>query len=99
RQKSSSSMVISDITGLAAEIQSLLEGETEGVVVVQGTDTIEETAFALEMLLDSEKPGAVTGAMRNPDMRGADGPANLLAAIRTVSCSRCRELGVMVVYN
>ena len=52
RQKSSSSMVISDITGLAAEIQSLLEGETEGVVVVQGTDTIEETAFALEMLLD-----------------------------------------------
>ena len=69
RQKSSSSMVISDITGLAAEIQSLLEGETEGVVVVQGTDTIEETAFALEMLLDSEKPVAVTGAMRNPDMR------------------------------
>ena len=99
RQKSSSSMVISDITGLAAEIQSLLEGETEGVVVVQGTDTIEETAFALEMLLDSEKPVAVTGAMRNPDMRGADGPANLLAAIRTVSCSRCRELGVMVVFN
>ena len=82
RQKSSSSMVISDITGLAAEIQSLLEGETEG-----------------EMLLDSEKPVAVTGAMRNPDMRGADGPANLLAAIRTVSCSRCRELGVMVVFN
>ena len=99
RQKSSSSMVISDITGLAAEIQSLLEGETEGVVVVQGTDTIEETAFALEMLLDSEKPVAVTGAMRNPDMRGADGPANLLAAIRTVSCSLCRELGVMVVFN
>lgn len=99
RQKSSSSMLISDITGLAEEISSLISGDTDGVVVVQGTDTIEETAFALEMLLDTDKPVAVTGAMRNPDMRGADGPANLLASIRTVASDNCKGLGVVVVFN
>lgn len=99
RCKSSSSMIISDITGLAEEIDSLLSGDTDGIVVVQGTDTIEETAFALEMLLNTEKPVAVTGAMRSPDMRGADGPANLLASIRTVASDRCRGLGVVVVFN
>ncbi len=99
RRKSSSSMLIDDLIQLAQKVQSLLDEGTDGVVVVQGTDTIEETAFALELMLHSEKPVVVTGAMRNPDMRGADGPANLVASIRTAASDACRGLGAMVVFN
>lgn len=98
-QKSSSSMLLGDLIGLSETIRELLAGGFDGIVVVQGTDTIEETAFSLELLLNTEQPVAVTGAMRNPGMRGADGPANLLAAIRTVSSDSCKDLGVMVVFN
>lgn len=99
RRKSSSSMVMDDLIQLAQQIHTLLAGETDGVVVVQGTDTIEETAFALELILHSDKPVVVTGAMRNPDMRGADGPANLVAAIRVAAWEGCRGLGAMIVFN
>lgn len=99
RQKSSSAMAVSDLTGLAAEIHRRLQAGADGIVVVQGTDTIEETAFALELLHRGEQPVVITGAMRNPDMRGADGPANLLDAIRTAASDSCRGLGVTVVFN
>jgi L-asparaginase len=85
------------IHALAAKIRSL---PCDGVVVTQGTDTLEETSFLLDLLLDLDIPVIVTAAMRNPALTSPDGPGNLLAAVR-VACdgwvrTRARALGVVV---
>ncbi|MCS6886229.1 MAG: asparaginase [Acidobacteriota bacterium] len=85
---------------LAEELRRLLEREDIcGAVVTHGTDTLEETAYCLDLLLTSEKPVALVGAMRSSSEPGWDGPPNLLAAVRTVVCEQARGLGVVVVMN
>ena len=99
RQAASGELVVRDLVELAAEISGRIDGGAAGAVVTQGTDTIEETSFVLDLLVDREAPVVVTGAMRNPTLPGADGPANLLAAIQVVASDVARGLGTMVVLN
>lgn len=71
--------------------------EVSGVVVVQGTDVLEETAYAWDLLHRSEAPVVVVGAMRNAGDPDYDGPRNLTDAVRVASDARLRGAGVMVV--
>ena len=94
----SHSLGFDQIHALAAKISVL---DADGVIVTQGTDTLEETAFLLDLLLNRDIPVIVTAAMRNPALTSPDGPGNLLAAVR-VACdpwvrAHSRALGVMAV--
>lgn len=85
---------------LSKYIQKLLEREDiEGVVVTHGTDTLEETAYLLDLNIKNEKPVVVTGAMRNSSELGYDGPANLAASICTVISNESKNRGVLVCFN
>ncbi|WAC28298.1 asparaginase [Ancylobacter sp. SL191] len=95
----SSSLTVENILSVAATIEAGFDGDIDGAVVIQGTDTIEETAFLLDLLLRGPKPVVVVGAMRGPQQPGADGPANLLAAALVAASPAARGLGTLVVLN
>jgi len=99
RQVPGSELVLEDLIELAAEIEGHIDAGTAGVVVTQGTDTIEETSFVLDLLMARDAPVVVTGAMRNPTLPGAEGPANLLASVRVATSEAARGLGAVVVLN
>ena len=75
----------------------LARDEVDGAIVVQGTDTMEETAFAFHLLCRSDKPVAVTGAMRDSTSAEFDGPSNLAAAARWATSRDSTGRGVVVV--
>ncbi|WLI13597.1 MULTISPECIES: asparaginase [Pseudomonas] len=70
-----------------------------GVVITQGTDTLEETATFFDHLWDHDEPLVLTGAMRSAAQTGAEGPANLLDACRVALAENSRRRGVQVVMN
>ncbi|MDR6714803.1 L-asparaginase [Pseudomonas hunanensis] len=76
-----------------------IEQGAQGVVLTQGTDTLEETAYFFDLLWPFEQPLVVTGAMRSASQPGGDGPANLLAAAQVALAGNSRGRGVLVVMN
>ena len=74
----------------------LADPAVDAVVLTHGTDTLEETAYLLDLTLDSPKPVVFCGAMRTVSQPGWDGPANLLAAVRTAVDPGARGRGVLV---
>ncbi|MEU8759488.1 asparaginase [Streptomyces sp. NPDC048659] len=89
---------VEDIAAVA-ELLNKRSSDTAGFVITQGTDTLEETAYLLDLLYTEDAPVVITGAMRNAQMAGADGPANVLAAVRTAACPEARGMGVLVAFS
>lgn len=73
--------------------------ELAGIVVTHGTDSLEETAFLLDLVLPPGRPVVFAAAQRPPRYEDSDGPRNLLDAIRVAGSERSRDLGVLVVLN
>ncbi|HEI6393786.1 TPA: asparaginase [Staphylococcus aureus] len=71
----------------------------DGFVITHGTDTLEETAFLLDLILGIEQPVVITGAMRSSNEIGSDGLYNYISAIRVASDEKARHKGMMVVFN
>ncbi len=77
----------------------LADEQIAGVIVTHGTDTLEETAYFLDLTINHSKPVVVVGAMRNSSELGYDGSSNLAAAVCTVVSPKARNKGVLVVLN
>ncbi len=79
--------------------QYLADDNFAGVVIVHGTDTLEETAFYLDVVSTHDKPVVLTGSMKNASDLGYDGLTNLVSAIKVVMEPQSRGKGVFVVMN
>ncbi len=98
---SSSELTLKQWLELARHINALFREDAElaGVVVTSGTDTLEETAYFLNLTVRSDRPVVVVGSMRNPSTLGYEGAANLLAAFRVAADPASRGRGALVVLN
>ncbi|MCK8817296.1 asparaginase [Natroniella sulfidigena] len=79
--------------------EALLEEEIDGVLITHGTDTLEETAYLLDLVLDIKKPVVITGALRSFSQLNSDGAANLVQSIQTILNPQSKNKGVLAVIN
>jgi L-asparaginase len=85
---------------LATEVNALLaQPDVDGIAITHGTDTMEETAYFLNLVVKSDKPVVLTGSMRPSTSLSADGPLNIYNAVGVASDERARGRGVLVVAN
>ena len=85
---------------LANRINTLLAGnDVDGIVITHGTDTQEETAYFLNLVVKSDKPVVLTGSMRPSTALSAEGPLNLYNAVAVAANPKSKGYGVMVVMN
>ncbi|MHA6795599.1 asparaginase [Pseudonocardia bannensis] len=99
RRVPSYALTSGDWLDLARTVQGLLDGRFDGVVITHGTNTLEETAFFLQLTVRSDKPVVLAGAMRPASALGADGPLNLLRGVQVAAAPQARGNGVLVVLN
>lgn len=95
---SSWNVTVPELLELSRRVQEALQ-DSDGVVVTQGTDTLEETAYLLHLTVDSTRPVVVTGAMRNASLPSHDGPRNLQAAVLTAASHSATGRGCLVVFD
>ncbi|WP_033295245.1 asparaginase [Amycolatopsis jejuensis] len=88
-----------DYATLARTRQWGIDADADGLVVTQGTDTLEETAYFFDLTWPFDTPVVITGAMRNPSLPSPDGQANLLAALTIAADPRSRGRGALVAFN
>lgn len=98
RSVASANLRFEDLIDLAKEVNALLSDAAGGVVVTQGTDVLEESAFALDLMI-GHGAAIVTGAMRHPGLEDSDGPANLANAVRVAATIERSLTGALVVMN
>ncbi|MEH7147418.1 type II asparaginase [Priestia megaterium] len=85
---------------LAKRINTLLASkDVDGIVVTHGTDTLEETAYFLNLVVKSQKPVVIVGSMRPATAISADGPLNLYNAVEIASSKEAKDKGVLVTLN
>ena len=98
---SSAALTLEQWLALARRINALFaeDADLAGIVVTSGTDTLEETAYFLNLTVRSDKPVVVVGSMRNPSTLGYEGAANLLEGFRVAAEPQSRGKGVLVVLN
>ncbi|HET9168479.1 MAG TPA: asparaginase [Actinospica sp.] len=95
----SADLTFAQVLDVVALASARVAAGAAGVVVTQGTDTLEESAYLADLVWPHDEPLIFTGAMRNPTLAGPDGPANLLAAVTAAAHPDARGLGVLVAFN
>lgn len=98
-QVSGFQMTAEEANAVADAVERAATDGVSGVVVTHGTDTMAETAYYLDQVVEAEVPVVLTGAQRPFDQLGTDGPANLATAVRAAADERFRTAGTYVAFD